>query len=465
MTYAKLRATALTLLLSGAWLGTTGCFSERSFPMRGEDYVRLADDDAAGDLPPRVWLRGAHQNLGPLLPPNRPSALLTEDLVDAQGRPVDVLAHFKFKRETLETIGANCEGLLNTAQLAGVDFTKEHVATNWSGYKDVWIPINPRLSLHGLFGYADEGGKPRDADCIVLLPGFFGHNDILRTHDLADALRQAGLHTLALEVRGHGKTEMKYPDIFYNYGTLETGDLMVVSEWLQSQPHVRRTGIVGFCWGANEALLAAWYDGRSEAHASIADRLAPRIRPVSPQRHFEAGVMAFSPVLRFEEIVDRTDRQRNPLGHPVLAALQETIRSRVVLKAHNKHPAFDPRACIGSLRKLIDYEYARSELDYPGSVRDGLQFLRFLPYKGLPDGDKLDSARIPVLIVHAANDPLSCAQDVADLIAKTPNPNVAAVVIAGGGHVGFAAYARSYYFSLILNFFTRHHGPGSMALQ
>ena len=37
---------------------------------------------------------------------------------------------------------------------------------------------------------------------------------------------------------------------------------LAVSEWLQAQPHIRRTGLVGFCSGANEALLTAWHYGR-----------------------------------------------------------------------------------------------------------------------------------------------------------------------------------------------------------
>jgi predicted alpha/beta-fold hydrolase len=165
--------------------------------------------------------------------------------------------------------------------------------------------------------------------------------------------------------------------------------------------------------------------------------------------------MAFSPVLRFEEIIDAMDPERSIFCNPVLTNLQSTVQKRVQLKGHDHYPGFDPRAYVGSLRKLIDYEFARSEMSYPGCVADVMQFCRFLPYKGLPDGDKLASARIPVLIVQAANDPLECAQDAADLIAKTPNPNLAVVVLAGGGHVGFAAYARAYYFSLIVNFFDR----------
>jgi pimeloyl-ACP methyl ester carboxylesterase len=226
-----------------------------------------------------------------------------------------------------------------------------------------------------------------------------------------------------------------------------------VSEWLQSQPHIRRTGLIGFCWGANQALLAAWYDGRAEKHVSISERLAEHVRPVSLNRHFEAGVIAFSPVLRFEEIDEALDETTSKWQHPVLASLGDTARERMIFK---KHP--NPR---GKLRALMDAEFARSELNYPGAVDEGLDFIRFLPHRGMPDGNKLADCRVPVLIVQAANDPLAVAQGVADLFGKVANPNVAGIILANGGHIGFPAYARSYYFSLIVNFFDSRTGPGA----
>ena len=70
-----------------------------------------------------------------------------------------------------------------------------------------------------------------------------------------------------------------------------------------------------------------------------------------------------------------------------------------------------------------------------------------------PSGVKLNAVRVPVLIVQAANDPLDSAQSVVDMMARLDNPNVAAVVLPGGGHNGFVAYARAYYYNLILHFF------------
>lgn len=433
--------------------------------MRKGDLVRLEVSSSATEskLTARPWLRNAQRQLGRLLPREHPSALITEQLVDDSGKPVDVLKHFHLRREGLERLSENCDGLAQTGQLSGSDFAGGP-PPQWPGFNSVWVPLREGLSLFGLMGLSlDEHGKPREADCIVLLPGILGHTDIRRTRDLALALVQNGFHALAIELRGHGQTDMKYPDVFYTFGVQETDDLLMVSEWLESQPHVRKTGLIGFCWGANQALLCAWDDGRPPSHASISARLQPHLNPRRGRRHYEAGVMAFSPTLRFEEIFDSVDVERAGVDYPVQANLQVTVEKRVAHKQHNQHDCFDPSACPGSLRKLIDYEFARSELGYPGSVDDALRFVRFLPYKGKDDGVKLNMARVPVLIVQGANDPLAIAQDVADLISKTPNPNVAAIVLPGGGHVGFAAYARTYYFSLILNFFNAETGPKAIS--
>jgi predicted alpha/beta-fold hydrolase len=431
-------------------LAQAACFSERPFPMRAGDVVRpSADPPPAADT--RAWLESAHRRLRHLLPPGERPALLSADLVAPEtGRPIDVFGHFRIDPASLESLFGNYFGLLHSAQLTGGD--NPHDQLHWPGYDDVWIDVSPGIALSGRFGRA--GGPPAaKADCIVILPGLFGHNGVHRTRDLANALRACGLHALALEPRGHGKTDLRQPSVYYTFGTLETQDLLAVSEWLQRRPEVGRTGLVGFCWGANQALIAAWYDNRPPAHPGISPALAPHLLEPSARPHFEAGIIAFSPVLRFEEIIEALEPPRSPFDRPVLASLQSTIRARMMLK---NHPRPD-----GSLRRVIEAEFARSPLSYPGSVPDALDFLRLTPHRGRPDGDKLAHLRVPVLIVQAANDPLARAQDVADLLARTPNPRLAALVLPGGGHIGFAAYARAYYFSLVAAFFDPRSGPAA----
>ncbi len=446
---------SVCLLATVACLLPAGCFSQRSFTARPDEIVWLRPE---GSDPPgcdtRQWLREAHRQLRRLLPDRGRRALLTEDLLDDAGRPIDVYAHFRLNPKLLHTLWYNCAGIAQTAQATGVGNNIDREVPPWPGFEDVWIPIDEHLALAGRLGLArDEAGRPIESDCVVILPGLFGDNAVWRSRDIARVLLAHGLHVLSLEPRGMGRTEVRYPDVPYVFGFFTTGDLMEVAEWLQDRPEIRETGLVGFCWGANHALLAAWEDGRSDDDPAVPVRLKPALRPLTGRRHYALGVLAFSPVLDFDPILDRiAGRNISILEDPVLDALQDLIYDRMVRKGY---PNPD-----GDARRLIELEARRSPYYYPGSVRDGWPYVELMPRR-LGGYNKLDRARMPVLIVHAANDPLAPAQDVAELFATLRNRRVAAIILPGGGHIGFAPYARRWFYSLMLNFFDRRLGPAS----
>jgi predicted alpha/beta-fold hydrolase len=381
--------------------------------------------------------------------------MLTDDMVDGHGRAREVYSFFHRRIEKMQGLTSNWWSLQHTAQCIEKGDTVDQILAAWEGFESVWIPVAPGVQLHAFIGFAVDGnGRIADADCIVLLPGLWGDNGARRNKDLSLALQSSGFHVLSLEPRGHGQTEAEYPDVYYNFAVLETQDLMKVSEWLQdTYPHIRRTGLIGFCWGANAALVAAWFDGRSSDDPSITKNLARHLDPPSSREHFAAGVMAFSPLLRWEHFLDRMDKPRSVWIDPSPAMFQEATRAHMWRKAFPEE--------TGSLRRCIAYDFAQSVLGQSFPVLDGNRFLRLLPYRGQPDGDKLESARMPVLIVHSINDPLQTAQEVADLVAQTANPKVAAVLLPGGGHIGFQAYCRAYYYSMIMNFFDPVCGPAS----
>ena len=441
------------LLIMATLPVTAACFSEQSFSIKAPDIVRLDPGTTPSPASPRQWLVRTHQALRHLLPLCRTESLLTDDLTDEQGLPIDVFAHFHRNPDRLQTLFFNYWGLEGTAQCSGRSFQPEHPSPPWPGFEEVRIPVSDQVETIGWLGLATRGDSVRDADCIVLLSGLFGHNDIKRTEDMALALRASGFHVLAYENRGYGRSDLARPDVPYTFGVMGTRDLMLVSDWLEELPHVRRTGLIGFCWSANQALLAAWYDNLLEGDSSISEKLAEHLEPLPARRRFRAGVMAFSPTLAFEEIIEKLDTPRSYYREPVLAFLQDTVRDRMRAKQYPK--------VSGSLDRLSHIEFARSKLGYPGVVGDALRFQRFLPYRGRAAGNKLGAVRLPALIVHASNDPLATAQEVADLLAGTRNPNVAALILDYGGHVAFAPSAKRYYYSLVVNFFDPQVGAAA----
>jgi predicted alpha/beta-fold hydrolase len=425
-------------------LAGQGCiFSERSIPYDPGRRVVIGPPAAAaaGAVPPRQWVAQAHPQLAHLLPPHRKTALLTDQLATPEGRPADVVAHFEIKTGGLDSIFVNFLGLAYSAQ-ATMPRSPARRSPCWEGFEEVWIPIREDLELAGRLGWArDVQGNVTDADCIVILPGIRGDNNILRVRDLALALRRSGLHVLSLELRGAGLTDKRFGRYEYTWGVLETDDLLVVADWLQGRPHVRRTGLVGYSWGANQAILAAWAEGRTD-DGGVCPRLRKFLHPPprGPKR-FQAGVLGFSPLPRYEELLDKMEVEQPAWRHPVLAGLQTTVRDRMIEKRY-------PNPC-GSVRELLKH----TGIGYPEAHLDGLEYMRLMPYKGSPAFDRLNGVRIPLLIVHAADDMVAPAQDLADLLATTRNPNVAALLLPSGGHIGFSAYAPSWYYNLILNYF------------
>lgn len=420
--------------------------------------MRLAADEARpAPASTRAWLEQVEPQLRPLLPWFSPAPLTTAGLRLPDGRPADVFEHFGRDPRTLHMLLFNYDGLWATAQCVGPDRTGNEVPPAWDGFEDVWIPIREDLQLFGRIGWArDARGAIVPADCIVVLPGLFGTLEVQRTRDVCQALRKSGFHALAVELRGAGQTALRYPQWPCNYGSLETGDLLAVSEWLEDQPHVRRTGLIGYCWGANEALLTAFEDGRPDQHPSITPALHKMLRPRTERRHFTAGVLAFSPVLAFEGLLDELQREHPPGANPPIGGLGVTIQTRATSLNYEN---------VGcNFRELIHRDTSRTPGAYPDFMKDGLRYLRLMRYGTLPDFDKLECPRVPTLIVHAANDPLARADFVARQMARVRNPRVAALMLPGGGHDGFSAWAPDYTYSLIMAFFDPENGPdGSFA--
>ena len=430
-------------VLSTVLLGPlSGCFwTETSYPLDPAGVVIVSQPPPAVKTV-RQWLAHAHKDLQHLLPPRVRRTLLTDDLTRADGRPIDMPARLKIQPDRLETFWYNFLGLSYSAQAIS---TKDDTAPAppWEDFEDVWVPISDDVSLAGRLGTVrGPDGRATKADCIVILPGLVGTNNIIRLHDLARGLVDSGYHVLSLELRGLGQTDARYPHVAHTWGVRETGDLLIVAQWLQRKPQIRRTGLVGFSWSANIALLTAWADGRGENHPSIPPKIARRLRPRPPGRCYEAGIIAYSPLLDVEALGDVLERPHSFLLRPVMAGLQRSIRKR---KIHRKYLSRS-----GSLRELFTRYHG---LGYLGAGEDCTQFLRLLPYRGKPAGDKLEAARVPVLIVYAADDPMGPVQTVADLMATVDNPNVAAIVLPSGGHIGFAPFARDWYYSMMLSFF------------
>lgn len=305
---AYLRLGFAASLFIFAW-GSSGCLSERSFPFDKAKIGRLSEVKETESA--RQWLKRAHHTFKHKLPDEDETSLLTEDMTTPEGKPAAVLAHFDREEEKLHSVWHNLAGLKHTAQVTGDTEAIDQPAPAWEGFEDLWIPVADGVTISGRVGLVRDGaGNPKRANCVVILPGLLGDNMRVRTRDIAIGLRNAGFHTLAMELRGHGQTEGRFPELHYNFGVLETADLLKVDEWLHEKPYVDKTGLIGFSWSANSALLVAWEDGRAEDDPLVAPALRQYLKQTNRKaRHYEAGVIALSPCLRFENLCDALESQ------------------------------------------------------------------------------------------------------------------------------------------------------------
>src|SRR5262245_1269834 len=89
----------------------SGCLSERSIPMRQHDARVLTASAKAPSPSAREWLRTAQPELQKLHPRGAKCALITEELQNADGSPVDVMQHFDMPPENLQKLLLNYFGL------------------------------------------------------------------------------------------------------------------------------------------------------------------------------------------------------------------------------------------------------------------------------------------------------------------------------------------------------------------
>src|SRR5438309_1378946 len=69
---------------------------------------------------------------------------------------------------------------------------------------------------------------------VIVTHGLFGSMDGEDVRNHVQALRQAGHHVLALEMRGHGRTQIEHPEYIISFGIRECDDLLEAARWLKA---------------------------------------------------------------------------------------------------------------------------------------------------------------------------------------------------------------------------------------
>ena len=449
------RHVAEVVLLSVSLLLTTGCLTERSFPMHERDLRHIAPQEVKEHgvtLSTRAWAAKVHEELRPLLPMTVRGALLTDDL-----RGVDVYAHYGIVRQTLDSVVANFQGINRSA--AVVPSANTFNDTKWPGYAPVEIVMDDGLPLS--VRLAAPAGREIEGSYVVVAHGLFGQSAGYRQYDLCQALRAFGHHVVTVDMRGHGETGRLHPEYPITFGLDEPRDLLTVSRFLRVKLHADRIGLVGFSMGAHQALMTAWLDGDSSLPDSSTVASGSSPSPITVALHrpparpaFDGGIFVISPVLNMVEYADSLNTRHTVVDSPVRAIFQDKVEAR--MRQFGAKPS-------RSMWDLMEEELRRSSWakrykNYWSLMDDNLSFIDFCAHGS--GAHRMESARVPVLIIQAADDPITgSAQAVADVFGHVTNPNCGVILLREGGHGGFPALSSSYYYSLLHAFFDPKTSP------
>jgi predicted alpha/beta-fold hydrolase len=432
---------------------TAGCFGEKDCPAIESQLSRLPPQ--APPLLARQWTAATHHALRSLLPFGKQQSLTTDELL-TDGKTVDIFRTMRLNPEHLDSLFLNFEGIQQSAQVTSRE--PDDYCADWPEFESISIPVT------GGDQVCARLAKPLKNDLgksfIVFTHGLFGSMSGLDVRNQLTALRNAGHHVLALELRGHGATHVRFPKQSITFGILEAPDLLAVARWLKSDRGANRVGLVSFSMTAFAALQAAWMDGGGLAEERFFNMPLFRGIPAADAAPaFNAGMLLISPPVNFLETGETFDTERNYFNGAVHTVFQTKVAARLTALGKKSSYKMWDFAAVELERAVFGPLYGKGDL----LKKDANLYFDLRAGDWAEGRRRLERVRAPLLILEAANDPLGTAQAVVDLVAPVKNPHCAAIILAQGGHMGFPAVSADYYYSLMLNFFDPQTGPATQA--
>lgn len=444
------------------WLlaGLSGCiawrwadFREHSYPA---DFARIPHILNSDGLPSREWVKSIDQATHHLLPPDR-NEVLTTDQLNVGGLPIDVWTRFNLHPGQLDDLFLNTRAIEEIKQTVSPSATIDngHIQRPaWNGFAEIEVPVPGNVVLYARLGVPEKQYEI-PGSFVIITHGLFGSLDGLDVINHVQALRRAGHHVLAIEMRGHGQTFYSHDQYAMTFGVAESGDFLAAARWLKQTQGATRVGLVSFSLTGFEAILTAWLDGKTPVTELQNLPLNALLPPHQAEPAFNGGMFIVSAPVDIVAIASHFDQKYNLLQAPVKATFQELVRQRIEhYKLGTGYTMWD----------LVRCEYPRSDYHtlYPSfeaAQKDLTTFLDLSRDDWMVGASRMDNVRIPVLILNSGNDPLESAQGVASLFARQHNPNIGVLLPKEGGHIGFTAYSADYYYALMINFFDPATAP------
>ena len=271
-------------------------------------------------------------------------------------------------------------------------------------------------------------GRPRPG--LVISHGYMGSKNDHNILGIAlNAFADWGFNVLAIDLRDFGRSQ----GLGFNPMTMgwkEGEDLLAAARYLGEQPNVTSVGITGFSMGAISTMRAAYMarehpylTGGALAWNGVSDirRMIPYLdnRP-APSDEFFPFYFGF----RLMHLLRRADMKRHVTEPEVLSILEEPF---------------------------CEYDFA-SYLGRISAPHYGVSYDEILT--GASSREFLADIDVPLLVIHAADDPICPPSEMDDLIEiEEINPNLRVWMMPAGNHCMFAYLDRNWFDSVLKGFF------------
>lgn len=283
-------------------------------------------------------------------------------------------------------------------------------------------PITAVVGIH-------RDGRRRPA--IVMSHGFMGSK---HDHYIIDSLLVAyaewGFNVLGIDLRNFGCSQ-KLSHSPTTAGWREAEDLLAAAKYMSEQPEVTSVGITGFSMGAGSTMRAAF-----------AEKEYP---------YLTGGAIAWNGYADSGRMIEYIST-RPPLNHlffPVYLAFRfmHKIR-REDMKRYIDDP--DQKQYLYGTFTSADFT---TYIDRIAAPHYGVSTEEF--YRKSSPREFLSEVDVPLLVVHAKDDPICPASEMEELEEVVrDNPNVEIWMLPTGSHCLFQYLDRAWYDSVMRGFFT-----------
>jgi hypothetical protein len=239
-----------------------------------------------------------------------------------------------------------------------------------------------------------------------------------------------GFNVLAIDLRNFGKSQ-SLSNTPSTAGWKEGEDLLAAAKFLGEMPEVTSVGITGFSMGAGSTMRAAY--------------------SAKEYPYLTGGAIAWNGYSDARRQLDYIDT-KPPVTDPFYPVYWSFVGTQKLRKDDMKQYIDDPeiRAFLDQPFKEFNFENYVEKIAAPyyGVTADEV-------FSNASSKEYLADIEVPLLIIHAADDPICLPSEMDDLIEPADqNPNVNVWMLWTGNHCGFRWYDRNWFETVLRDFFT-----------